>query len=777
MTEYIYDVGVSPYRGWRPTMCNLKVFWVLFLSLGLITVAAGGSPLLASSGSSHSTHFFSGLGPLLAHDESGCYGCHDDGRLQCQSHPLFWDDNFFQVTDVCDACHSPSPGGGFDGVDSSTGSVGARTNWEDGVYQTDGTLTPGRGKWCAGCHDNEPGEVNGATAPDICGDNVTYGYYLGAHGSDTRGVNHVLVNNARGECVHCHEVVLGHNGPASRIIDESFEGPRYQEIWTESVGDGCSLDPDAAIPGIAPTGSGNQCLQSVSDEIGYKAVGTLDYGAEQSRTFTRIYLYVGVEGLTSGDKKKIGALEDSGNNSVFIFRLYKSGIQLQCNLRLYNNGTWNDYYANISSGTWYRIEVKYDTTNPGNPDAWEWRLDGTSQENGSLSGTYYSGIQEWNFGFMTGTQAETGTIYFDQVTVDINDWVGAQPNVINMPHGGWLFATPFVDQETGFCFRCHMDLDNYIQIPMPDQYNYSYVRGAGTTVTCPDDIKEAFAFIDTTASPQFNCNTLSGSAHYLADVREYVKDMWGWGDVVEEIDPCLGCHNPHRAKTDWPCSKVSGHADASTWEVWGDESGEKMADYVNSLAGISGAVYQPPYRYPYTSGSGDVFEWTDANQAPDYVSLCVECHELTQNNNYSLVYSTRYGENLGGPEWYREGTSLIDVHGAGTCMPGGVGSKKPPYDNGDLNYILMCTDCHEPHGSQNRILLRSFVNGRDKSNVFVNTDRHDLSPPTGAKNNQILEWCRACHNVDAHNVGSNPDYPNKSCFDSECHFHGHNHYF
>jgi hypothetical protein len=649
---------------------------------------------------------------------------------------------------------------------------GAKYNWADGVYQSDGTLTPDKGKWCAGCHDNQPAVVDGETAPDICGDDATYGYYLGAHGSGTQGVNHVLVSNARGECVHCHEVVLGQNGPATRIIDESFEGPRYQEIWTESVGDGCSLNPDSAIPGTAPTGSGSQCLQSISDETGYKALSILDYGLEQSKTFTRIYLYVEDEGLDAGDKKKIGILQDHANNSVFNLRLYKSGVQLQFNLRLKNNGAWNDYYADISPHTWHSIEVKYDTTNPGNPDAWDWKLDGENQDNGAgtLAGTYYTGIQKWNLGFTAATQQETGTIYFDQVTVDINDWVGAEPSVINMPHGGWLFATPFVDQDTGFCFRCHMDLDNYIQIPMPDQYNYSYVRGGGTTVTCPDDIKEAFAFIDITASPRFNCNTLSGSAHYLADVREYVKEMWGWGDVVEDIDPCMGCHNPHRAKSDWPCSKASGHSDASTWEVWGDDSGEKMADYVASLAGVYG-VYQAPYRYPYTGG---VFEWADASEAADYVSVCLECHRLTENNNYSLVYSTRYGENLGGPEWYREGTSLIDVHGAGTCLPGGVGTKKPPYDNGDLNYILMCTDCHEPHGSQNRILLRSFVNGRDKSDVFVNTDRHDASPPTEAKNNEILKWCRACHSLDTHFVGDPAD-PDYSCFD--CHYHGNSHHF
>jgi hypothetical protein len=698
-----------------------------------------------------------------------CYDCHDtSGHIN--STVDFVDGNPLSTTHACDACHSQ--GGAIDGV------AIAKANWEGGVYEADGTLKVGKEQWCAGCHDDVPSVVNSNSAPDICGDNATYGYYLGAHGNATYGVKHQSIGSAQGECVHCHnafvnEVTLGFTpvtGPPSRIIDESFEGPRYQEMWTESVGSGCSLEPDSLIPGPSPTGAGYQCLQSISDATGYKAVSTLDYGSEESKTFTRMYLYVEDEGLDNdGDKKKIGALEDSGNNTVFIFRLYQSGDQLQFNLRVYNNDDWNDYYANISSSTWHRIEVKYDDTN----DAWDWRLDGTPKENdgGILTGIHRTGIQEWNLGFMNGNQAETGTIYFDQVSVDNNDWVGEAPSAINLPHGGWLFAAPLVDQETGFCFRCHTDPAFSRQISVPDQYTYSHVRGGGTDLICPDNIKEAFAFIDITASPQFNCNAFWGSAHYLADVREYVKEMWGWGDVVEEIDPCMGCHNPHRAKSGWPCSKAGGHSDASTWEVWGDESGEKMADYVDSLAGVYG-VYQPPYRYPYT---GDVFEWADASQAPDYVSVCLECHRQTENNNFSLVYSTRYGQNLGGPEWYEEGASGLEVHGAGTQTAGGVGSKKPPYDNGDPNYILMCTDCHEPHGSQNHILLRSFVNGRDKSDVFVNTDRHDASPPTGAKNNQILEWCKACHTVDTHGVGSDPDYPQNSCFD--CHYHGHNHHF
>jgi hypothetical protein len=340
-------------------MRSSKIFWILLVTLSLIALVGRTSLLLASSGPSHSTHFFSGIGPLLPHDESGCYECH--GNNAC---PKFVDGEPIETSTVCDTCHSD--GGAFDGVVSQGDSIGAKTNWEDGVYQADMTLTSGKEKWCAGCHDDEPAVVNGETAPDICGDNETFGYYLGAHGNHTYGVNHESIINEQGECVHCHQVSVGETtgtAPPSRIIDESFEGPGYQEDWAETVTTGCSLDPDFVIPGTPPTGAGYQQLQSISAETGYKAFSTMDYGSELSKTFTRIYLYVEDEGLANNNKKTIGALRDNADNNVFIFRLYKSSGQLQFNLRVYNNDAWNDYYANIFLNTWHRIEVKYDATN------------------------------------------------------------------------------------------------------------------------------------------------------------------------------------------------------------------------------------------------------------------------------------------------------------------------------------------------------------------------------------------------------------------------------
>ena len=201
------------------------------------------------------------------------------------------------------------------------------------------------------------------------------------------------------------------------IIDESFEGIGYEETWTESVGSGCSLYEDSSIPGTAPPGSGSECLRSISGSPDYKAFATRDYGSEQPNTSTSFYLYVEAEGLSNGENKNIGILRDSANNDVFRLRLNQNTGQLRFNLRVYNNGSLNDYYTDIFEATWYKIKVKYNNVN----DTWEWWVDDISQNSGSLTGTHYTGIQTWIFGFWWTSQARTGTIYFDLINVKINE--------------------------------------------------------------------------------------------------------------------------------------------------------------------------------------------------------------------------------------------------------------------------------------------------------------------------------------------------------------------
>jgi len=213
------------------------------------------------------------------------------------------------------------------------------------------------------------------------------------------------------------------------IINESFEEVKagaddgYDDgPWTETILDGCTLDPDSAIQGVTPPAlAGLECLKSVSDGTGYKSFAKIDYGSEEPRTFTRMYFYVESEGLENGNNKYIGTFQDSSNNDVIRLRLNQNTDQLRLRFSVYVNetDTYQDYFVNIETETWYRLEVKYDDTD----NTWEARLfdvGGTllGHASGTMTGTHYTGIQKWNLGFMLGSQLYTGVIYYDLFVVN-----------------------------------------------------------------------------------------------------------------------------------------------------------------------------------------------------------------------------------------------------------------------------------------------------------------------------------------------------------------------
>ena len=214
----------------------------------------------------------------------------------------------------------------------------------------------------------------------------------------------------------------------SAIISESFEGTDYEEEgWSENVGENCYLNPDATVPGNPPVDFGSDCLQSVSDDTGYVARADLDYGYsyEQPKTFTTFYVYVDGDSLTElieDEQKNIGAFLDNWGEVVAILRLYRSVEgDLQFMMRRYNNGVYNNFYSvAIPPDDWYKIQFMYDTSD----DVWEWRVNGEVQEgSGELTGALRTGIRQWRLGFWQSSQTETGTIYFDNLTVGVGTYV------------------------------------------------------------------------------------------------------------------------------------------------------------------------------------------------------------------------------------------------------------------------------------------------------------------------------------------------------------------
>ena len=201
-------------------MRSLRIFWVFLVSLSLIVFVGRTSLLMASTSPSHATHFFSDKGPHILLDEIGCYTCHANGRLQCQVAPAFADGTeevpvFLETTTVCDGCHSA--GGKLDGVTM------AKLNWEYGVYEAGGTaLKSGKEMWCISCHDAGASICNGVSAPNISGDNTTYGYYVNGHRSKL--------------CSDCHDLTVTHIDGEARTYRFNNEDVDPVDGWPDMYG-------------------------------------------------------------------------------------------------------------------------------------------------------------------------------------------------------------------------------------------------------------------------------------------------------------------------------------------------------------------------------------------------------------------------------------------------------------------------------------------------------------------------------------------------------------
>ncbi|NWF51644.1 MAG: hypothetical protein HXY47_01005 [Nitrospirae bacterium] len=148
----------------------------------------------------------------------------------------------------------------------------------------------------------------------------------------------------------------------------------------------------------------------------------------------------------------------------------------------------------------------------------------------------------------------------------------------------------------------------------------------------------------------------------------------------------------------------------------------------------------------------------DGSNMPDYVTLCTDCHNTT-----TTINSTRLGRNLYKINWgtngdFHGGRQRID-NGGDFSETGEWGDLIEPYKvSGSYpraNYVLSCTDCHEPHGSQNEFLLRRTLNGVQKDVI--------------SGNGLWYYWCQACHSLTGHSV---PLSPTTNCFQGgACHRH------
>ncbi|MBU4179829.1 MAG: cytochrome c3 family protein, partial [Actinobacteria bacterium] len=294
---------------------------------------------------------------------------------------------------------------------------------------------------------------------------------------------------------------------------------------------------------------------------------------------------------------------------------------------------------------------------------------------------------------------------------------GSEPTPTGGPSGYELFYSNYVSQTDDFCFECHVDVNSYQSGESLINRSYSY-RAGGYTADTLNDIKEAFSF------------TAPATSHNLGDIRTFINGKWGY---TSDSNPCAACHNPHMAKGDpanagnaakssttrgWPVSLPSQHSkDNNAWGLWGDGAGEKMSDCT--------ANYQAPYRYNSTTTyEPDGSTTTSGSNLTDYATFCTDCH----NTTYTTINSTPLVRNLKTINWSTE------KHGNGV----GNAALALPYTSGPSgpNYVLSCTDCHEPHGSPNSYLTRKEVN-----NGVVTITGNTMT----TKGTEWASLCERCH--------------------------------
>lgn len=315
--------------------------------------------------------------------------------------------------------------------------------------------------------------------------------------------------------------------------------------------------------------------------------------------------------------------------------------------------------------------------------------------------------------------------------------------VTSTPYPYALFYSNYVSQTDMVCLQCH---DNTTTVSSRAITNRSYsYRAGGWTGDTISSVKSSF---DT---------SVQKSAHNLSDILSFIQTQsWGFNS---SSTPCIACHNPHYAQGDpfnapnspktsstrgWLLTRPSKHGSTNPSDfLWGDESGEKMSDYVGSL------TYQAPYRYGSTSTyepDGSSSTTTNGSNLADMNTFCLDCHSSDMSS---------YGLNNTPIDWSTSG----DKHGLAGA-DGGIDIKAPYSGSNYGAYVLACTDCHEPHGSPNIMLIRQEVNGdylKDSSGNLVHITNYGSSTNVS---NQLGYLCRRCHIDDADYYG-NPSYQNR----------------
>ncbi len=251
---------------------------------------------------------------------------------------------------------------------------------------------------------------------------------------------------------------------------------------------------------------------------------------------------------------------------------------------------------------------------------------------------------------------------------------------------------------SGQCINCHNPHGkSYSYLTLAKEENLCY-GGSGASGGCHASINGSVSGINIYS--QFSAASDPLSRHSLSDSEQSTG-----GSKVE----CANCHNPHMVNAT-----------------------NKATDPDNKSSAYTATMTDPK----------------DGSNVFNYVGFCDKCHDGTPPEGVTLPPGTiniKSNYESDPPENIPGGINETgDWHGikAGT---GWGGTILAPYSRGMA--ALVCTDCHESHGSSNVYHFKDTVNG--KTGI-------SLTDSSGKGADQL---CTACHSSTYHD----------SCITADCH--------
>ena len=205
-------------------------------------------------------------------------------------------------------------------------------------------------------------------------------------------------------------------------LEEHFEGAGYEFNWSdgETVGGSSTLDEDTDTAEVGdPFGWDDQCLKAILVSSDIDAYVQHTFPHDIPETYTGIELIVTAEDLADTESHTVAlAVDISDVVIIWAISVLQTSGNLELVIGIAHDGFLNDFVVPFNLNQCVRIEIKWDSI----ANEWEWRLDGVTQNSGTLTGAAVGrGLGILRVG-LDEINAQGSTVYYDNICVDPLDF-------------------------------------------------------------------------------------------------------------------------------------------------------------------------------------------------------------------------------------------------------------------------------------------------------------------------------------------------------------------